>query len=301
MRLVRKVFAITALLLAAILILTPVCSAAEQIAIVTGGPVNLRSGPSMNYHIALRAPAGTMLKITGNRGYWYKVTTSPQLGSKNLWAARNTALQIITTDAATQNNALLRSGPGFTFPVVSKLPGGTRLKIVGKYGPWYKVITTDFNLRTTPFWVTAKMGIVRPDNAPAAPAPAAVTTAAPAPATVTTAPAKAPAAAPAKAPASAPAPAKAPAAPVTAPAPAPQAQSPARTAPQRWLARNTAGRFLILDDTSYWEVAPDDYGTAASWSAGDNISEAKGNNASYPMILFNTSRGTSVKALAIAQ
>lgn len=271
-------------LLALTLGLASTCLASEQIAIVQGNFVNLRYGPSTGYHIAVRAPKGTILKVVGQRSVWYKVNTPSQLSSKSLWASRNKALEIIETDATTQANAYLRSGPGFTFPVVSKLPKGTSLKIVGKFGLWYKVTTTDLNLKVAPFWVTAKMGIVKLDKEPAQPVPAPATTAA-----------SAPIPAPSPVPASTSAPAVAP---VAKPQPA---TSSTAVADQRWLVRNSAGRYLILDDTSYWKVAPSDMGTSSAWSSGDNINVLKSNDASYTVILFNTSRGNSVKVQLIAR
>lgn len=278
MRLFRQILVSTSILLAFTFNLTSFCSASEQIIVVQGETFNLRSGPSMKCSVVQIVPDGTVLKVIGTQGVWYKVTTPPQFGSKNVWAATNKALTIIETDAVTQYNANLRSGPGFTFPLVAKLPKGTPLKVVGKYGIWYKVITTNPSLKAIPFWVTAKMGIVKLDKEPLAPAPSP----APAPKPTSTPPAPAPA-------------------PVAAPAPKPQPAASASTAAPRWLVRNTVGRFVILDDSSYWKVAPSDQATAVTWSAGDNINVMKSNDASFTVILFNTSRGNGAKVQLIAQ
>lgn len=265
MRFFRQIIMTSFLSLVLILSLASLCSASEQLVIVKGNYANIRKGPGMSYSIALKAPTSTVLKVVGRQGGWYKVITPPQYKSRTLWVYQSKSVELLTTDAAVQDNAYLYGGPGFEYPIVAKLPKGTPIKVLGKYGIWYKVIPTDLNLKATPFWVTAKMDLVKFDNEPA------------------------PAAAP-----TAPAPAAAP----------PAATPPTPTATpvgQRWLYRNTLGRFVILDDSSYYRIAPGDQDKVLEWSPGDNISVVKSGNASYPVTLQNTARGDEARALVISQ
>ena len=133
----------------------PAVITVNSTAVVTDGPLNIRTGPGTGYDKAgllLRGDKVTVLEILDG---WYKVSAK---GSEGYVSARfiapdtsgssGTQNQTQTqpqTQVKTQNALVLsgplnvRSGPGTSYTRVGSLKVGTTVTVIGKSGQWYQI------------------------------------------------------------------------------------------------------------------------------------------------------------------
>lgn len=112
------------------------------------GTVYLRKGPGMGYSTVAVAVNGDPLTILGVKGNWSKVKLDRRgkVGYMySQYVCQTLALKGVSGDvgrvdtrfAASRVN--LRKGAGSSYRVISSLPRGEKLQILGRKGDWYKV------------------------------------------------------------------------------------------------------------------------------------------------------------------
>ena len=149
----RKHQTCAAILTAAIILLTTLmpCTGAlaDQTGVVKGGWLILRSAPSFSGTIKSSYPSGTIVKITGQVGSWYAVTTPDGLTGYML----GDYLQVYggggggstpseTTAYVTSANGLnvrLRSGPGKGYSILASYAPGTKCTILSAGNNWCRI------------------------------------------------------------------------------------------------------------------------------------------------------------------
>lgn len=131
----------------------PAVITVNSTAVVTDGPLNIRTGPGTGYDKAgllLRGDKVTVLEILDG---WYKVSAK---GSEGYVSARfiapdtsgssgtqnqtQTQTQVKTQNALVLSGPLnVRSGPGTSYTRVGSLKVGTTVTVIGKSGQWYQI------------------------------------------------------------------------------------------------------------------------------------------------------------------
>ncbi|MFZ5899628.1 MAG: SH3 domain-containing protein [Bacillota bacterium] len=113
----------------------PPAPAQNEVAVVTGGQVNIRSGPNTSYALVTMVARGTRLPILGKSGSWYKVA----LSSGQQGYVRNDLVRI--ENAGTQDGGGNPSlppvggtspGTGSGPPASSNPSSGTNSSLIGK-------------------------------------------------------------------------------------------------------------------------------------------------------------------------
>lgn len=120
-------------------------TAANGTAVVSGGTVNVRSGPSTSYSVLGTVKLGAKVTICGKfSNGWYKIEfhdgygymTGQYLSSFN-WAAE---VKPFSATAVTTDRLNVRSGNGTSYAKLGLLPENTAVKITGKYANgWYEI------------------------------------------------------------------------------------------------------------------------------------------------------------------
>ena len=110
--------------------------------LVTGSSVNFRSGPSTNYTSYGMLPVGTeVIVLEYTNSTWYKVSYNNKTG----YIHTNYLAEKIETPLASNEYIVLgssinvRKGPSTSYSRLTTLKRGTRVKVKGKSGNWYKV------------------------------------------------------------------------------------------------------------------------------------------------------------------
>lgn len=131
----------------------PAVITVNSTAVVTDGPLNLRSGPGTGYDkvsLLLKGDKVTVLEILDG---WYRVSAK---GTEGYVSAKfiapdtsgNSGTQTQTqpqTQVKTQNALVLsgplnvRSGPGTSYTRIGSLKVGTTVTVIGKSGQWYQI------------------------------------------------------------------------------------------------------------------------------------------------------------------
>lgn len=133
----------------------PAVITVNSTAVVTDGPLNLRSGPGTGYDkvsLLLKGDKVTVLEILDG---WYRVSakgTEGYVSAKFIAADKSgssgTQNQTQTqpqTQVKTQNALVLsgplnvRSGPGTSYTRIGSLKVGTTVTVIGKSGQWYQI------------------------------------------------------------------------------------------------------------------------------------------------------------------
>jgi N-acetylmuramoyl-L-alanine amidase len=129
----------------------------QEVAVVTGESLNIRSGPGTNHSIVAQAVRGDKLPVLEKRNDWYRVTVP---GGKQGWVAGwrvkvKKAVPAVSKPgpnhvqadvAVTRQDALItadivnvRSGAGTGFQIVSKVKKGEKHAIIGQEKNWLQL------------------------------------------------------------------------------------------------------------------------------------------------------------------
>lgn len=150
MKNIRQGMAVLAAVMIMMTAVLPLGSAlAEKTGVVTGGWLILRGSPSFSGQIISSYPSGTVVKITGQVGAWYAVTTPDGLngymygdylkvsggGGSGSSAEEKTAY----VTSANGLNVRLRSGPGKGYSILASYAPGTKCTILSAGKNWCRV------------------------------------------------------------------------------------------------------------------------------------------------------------------
>ena len=97
----------------------------------SGGMVNIRKGAGTSYASVGKVGRGVMLKITGEDGKWYKVTTS-----NGLTGYVSKSYVSLGVSAQTTANLNMRKGAGSSYGRVTTLSKGASLTVYSVSGNW---------------------------------------------------------------------------------------------------------------------------------------------------------------------
>ena len=127
-------------------------------ATIAAEAANLRGGPGTDYDKLGDLPVGAPLLLLAQVDGWYQAQTSDGRG---VWvAAELLDMDLAAADLLPQASSIpalpparvgtvaeeglnLRDGPGTTFVGMTKLPAGTRLDLLARYGDWFQVQAPD--------------------------------------------------------------------------------------------------------------------------------------------------------------
>ena len=99
----------------------------------------LRSGPGKEYKIKMDMPKYYPLRVLGRIGKWYKVVDWQGVRG---WIHKSTTSKQRTA-IVRKIKVNFRSGPGRRYRRLGKLYKGYTLKVLKKYGYWYKIKVID--------------------------------------------------------------------------------------------------------------------------------------------------------------
>lgn len=136
--------AIAAGLVSSVLAVTTIASANAAcygVATVTGGSVNVRSGPSTSSSVIATANAGDVVVIEGNSNNFHKVVLNGQEGyiADDFLSYSNSADGNFGTAYITGSDVNVRSTADTSGAVVTTAQAGTPVEVIGVNGRWYKV------------------------------------------------------------------------------------------------------------------------------------------------------------------
>jgi uncharacterized protein YgiM (DUF1202 family) len=143
--------------------------------------VNIRTGPGHDYAILGQLFAGQSARVTGmsvDQGWWRVVCPDGSTGS--CWVSarapftqpvsgsgQGDQIPVLETNvqyARAQTDVNVRSGPGTSFPVVSRLYAGQVARVLGtsQNWDWYRIVCPDGSAAAC--WVSAKPHLTRPTS-----------------------------------------------------------------------------------------------------------------------------------------
>ena len=116
---------------------------------VTTVPVDVKGGPGETYNTVRRFRKGTAFEIVGKEGGWLKVQLAEHNNHFGYVHERFAAIKDQHMDINLRPAIpgayliaapiIVRRGPGDTFAVVSKLPKGTKIIVIGMDGDWLRL------------------------------------------------------------------------------------------------------------------------------------------------------------------
>ncbi len=124
--------------------LNPDKSGVAQAGLVTGGGVNVRKGPAAGYAKVTSVSSGAKLRIWGDSGNWYFVTTA---NGKDGWISKT----YVKLGYAAATTARVNFREAVNGGLIKTLPAGTKCTVLGISGTWSKV-----KVGTTTGWVFSK-------------------------------------------------------------------------------------------------------------------------------------------------
>jgi uncharacterized protein YraI len=128
-------------------------AAAQQIpgTYLTTADVNVRKGPGTNYQVVVTIPRGIRVHVVARDGQWLRIESrhGNQPGyiseryARPLQGAPAFQAGTAGTPAGgayrTKIETTLREGPGLNYRVVTRLPAGIKINVVGAEGDWLRV------------------------------------------------------------------------------------------------------------------------------------------------------------------
>ena len=116
---------------------------------VTASWLRLRTGPGTDYEIINKYRTGSIVTVLNNktsRNWYYVRTSKGETGwmYKGYLSGTGTidtvpASKYASGSAVASRNVNLRTGPSKKYDVITLLPAGQKMTIVGKTGSWYQV------------------------------------------------------------------------------------------------------------------------------------------------------------------
>jgi N-acetylmuramoyl-L-alanine amidase len=155
---------------AGFLILPSTAPAATRV-VVTGDTVNVRSGPATTNNIVAKVKKNDQFTVLDARGDWYKISVNGVNGWIAGWLVRAEKLpdKQATITATTVN---VRSGPGTSYGIVSKVYKGGKYNVTQTSGQWLKISLPNGQSGWIAGWL-ASVSEVEAKAEPANPAPPA--------------------------------------------------------------------------------------------------------------------------------
>lgn len=157
---------------AAWLINLPGATQTSRNALVTGSIVNVRQEPTTQASKVTQVKAGDVVGIIGEKNDWYQIKTS---SGKEGWILNS----LLSLESSVEQPAVpsvpvtpppveiktktvivtgsvvnIRQGASLDFPTVTKVNGGTELKVLGAQGDWYKIQLADGRQGWIANWLT---------------------------------------------------------------------------------------------------------------------------------------------------
>lgn len=157
------------------LVSSPGTAQSSRNAVVTGSIVNVRQEPTTQASKVTQVKAGDVVQIIGEKNDWYQVKTG---SGKEGWIANwlvslettitpteqvpTPPVQVNPTPVETVNKTVIvtgsvvniRQGASLDYPTITKVNGGTELKVLAKQGDWLKVQLNDGRQGWIAGWLT---------------------------------------------------------------------------------------------------------------------------------------------------
>ena len=143
---------------------TTTTAAATTTGKVTATVLNVRSGAGTSYSVVTKLSKGAVVTILGTSGTWYQIKTAngktgyvskeyisviTPATTTTTTKTTTTTTKTTTTAAATKKGTVkatklnVRSGAGTSYSIVTTLPNGAVVTILGTSGTWYQIKTSD--------------------------------------------------------------------------------------------------------------------------------------------------------------
>ena len=125
---------------------------------VNATSLNVRTGPGTSYSVKSKLSNGSQVSITEKSNGWYKISSS---NGVNGWVSGD-YIKLVGNDSSSNNESIdvsgekynatgkvnatslnVRTGPGTSYSVKSKLSNGTQVNITERSNGWYKVRTSN--------------------------------------------------------------------------------------------------------------------------------------------------------------
>ncbi len=121
--------------------------AKEARAYVTIGETIVRSGPGPQFRAIGRIRGNTQIDVVGREGNWLLIVSKhgnppgyvDARDASPFVKATQPASPEIQGEYVTVSNTDLRKGPGFEYPLVTKIPRGMKVNVVGIERGWLKI------------------------------------------------------------------------------------------------------------------------------------------------------------------
>lgn len=142
-----------------------------EIVRINSATVNMRGGPGTQFDVVRQAKLGDVFLVTSIQGDWYEVALD---GGKKAWIIKSAAdpfdVSQTPDDVADNGSAVgktaviaeptvnIRSGPGTSYSVVTKVNGGATFNVIGQEGDWYQVAMADNSTGWVASWLVTLRG-----------------------------------------------------------------------------------------------------------------------------------------------
>jgi uncharacterized protein YgiM (DUF1202 family) len=121
-------------------------SPAETQSYITTGDVKVRNGPGTQHKTIAEVKKGTRVNVAGREGNWLRIISKQgnPPGYIDERFAQPTGEQPkaapeVQGSYTTTADTYVRKGPGLEYGVITKIPKGTKVHVVGGEGGWLKV------------------------------------------------------------------------------------------------------------------------------------------------------------------
>ncbi len=124
-----------------VLLLTTALASGGRVAVVTADALRLRAEPNLNAPILAVLSQGSQVSVVSDeKDGWYEVLYRDQKGFMSSYylefSETDTLLAYVNTGGSVLN---LRSGPGTTYEILDKVPGGSILTVTNAGEEWHEV------------------------------------------------------------------------------------------------------------------------------------------------------------------